>query len=76
MLKTMIFLKTTADALEFVRIVSEFSYAANLSFGGNEINAKSILSVLGLALGQTAELCIYDDEADDLLDKVAYFKCD
>lgn len=75
MLKTLISLKTTADALEFVNIVSEFSYAANLSFGENEINAKSILRVLGLALGQTAELCIYDDEADDLLDKVACFRC-
>lgn len=42
MLKTMIFLKTTAEALEFVSIVSEFSYAANLSLGENEINAESI----------------------------------
>ena len=53
--------------LEFVNIAGKRRENMNLSYGGRMVNAKSLLSVLSLAVSEEVELIIQEDSCDSLM---------
>lgn len=60
-----IYLDSQKDALEFVSLVSDIPYEADLSYGNCMVDAKSILGVLGMAIRKKATLVIHGENPED-----------
>lgn len=65
-----IYLNSTEDAVDFVRCVGRHPYNADIVHGNSMVDAKSIMGVLGMAVGKKVQLCIYEDKADDLIQEM------
>ena len=63
------------QVVDFVNTISRFDYDADIKYGRQIVDAKSILGVLYLAISRTVELVLHIDEdgCGDLRKKIA--KC-
>ncbi len=68
-----ILLGTTDRVNAFVEIMGQFDYDADVRSGRYVVNAKSILGILSLDLNRPVVLEIYDNDCDDLLEKIKSF---
>ena len=61
--------------INFVRIINQYEYDADVKCGSRIVDAKSILGVLYLAISRTVELVLHIDEdgCGDLRKKIAKF---
>ena len=64
---------TTERVNSFVEIMGQFNYEADVRSGRYVVNAKSILGILSLDLNRPVILEIYDNDCDDLLEKIQSF---
>lgn len=55
-------LDSIEEAVDFVNEISKCPYGVELSKDGCTVNAKSILGVLSLGIGETVRMDIYADE--------------
>lgn len=74
MLIKFIYLQDISAAVTFANAVSKYSYKSELVSDDIIIDAKSILSVIGLAIGRNMKLCIDAKEADDMLKEISQFQ--
>lgn len=63
-MKRSINLATVEDASRFVNLASHFSGNLDLKVGSRVMDAKSLLSVVSMAVGKTGELMIIGGEED------------
>lgn len=68
-----ILLGTTERVNSFVEIMGQFNCEADVRSGRYVVNAKSILGILSLDLNRPVILEIYDNDCDDLLEKIQSF---
>ena len=68
-----ILLNTTDSVKSFVNIISSFDYDADIRSGRYVVNAKSILGIFSLELSRPVVLEIYENDCDDLLEKIKPF---
>ena len=63
------------QVVDFVNTISLFDYDADIKYGRQIVDAKSILGVLYLAMSRTVELVLHIDEdgCRDLRKKIAKF---
>jgi phosphocarrier protein HPr len=66
-------LKTIRDVQDFVRIVNDFRYEADLTAGRYVVDAKSIMGILCLDLNQPLQLAIHAGDCADLTEKLSRF---
>ena len=69
MIEKYIFLKTEQDAVRLNGIVTKYPYDIDM------VDAKSILGVLGVGVGNKTKLCINTDEAEQLLEEITPYLC-
>ena len=76
MIKKRIKLETIDKVKDFITEIRKIETEANLNSIGREyiVDAKSILGVLSLDTSQPLELCIYDDEQNELEYKIIFEK--
>ena len=67
--------RTAKSVVDFVNTISLFDYDADIKYGRQIVDAKSILGVLYLAISRTVELVLHIDEdgCRDLRKKIAKF---
>lgn len=70
MRKILIKLNSMADVQDFVSILANCEGDFNLSKGRITVDAKSILGVCSLDLSGPLELSIFEDELQDVIDKI------
>ena len=68
-----ILLDTTDKVKSFVNAVSAFDYEADVRSGRYVVNARSILGIFSLELDRPVVLEIYENDCDDLLEKIEPF---
>lgn len=73
MIDTCVKLKNMNDAIKFVNEVNKYPYDADLERGSFMIDAKSLLGVIGMGIGQDMNLKIYADKADEMLNGISGF---
>ena len=61
------------QVVDFVNTISRFDYDADIKYGRQIVDAKSIVGVLSLARSKDLELILHTDECGDLLDEIAPF---
>ncbi|MEG0963171.1 MAG: HPr family phosphocarrier protein [Lachnospiraceae bacterium] len=66
-------LNSTQDAVDFVKCVDQYSCSMDLCCGSCVVDAKSIMGVLGMAVGKKSRLCIYEDCVDEIVTGVKAF---
>ena len=66
-------LNTTESVKKFVNIISSYDYDADVRSGRYVVDAKSILGIFSLDLGEPIVLEIASDDCDDLLAALAPF---
>ena len=59
--------------INFVRIINQYEYDADVKCGSRIVDAKSIVGVLSLARSKDLELILHTDECGALLDEIAPF---
>jgi len=52
MIKYPMYLSSVEDAVQFVSIINHFEYDMNLRYGTTVVDAKSLMSVLGMGIGR------------------------
>ena len=57
----------------FVSIVNQLPYDVDLRAGRHVVDAKSILGIFSLDLSKPITMEIYDDDCDDLMEKIESF---
>lgn len=60
---------------KFVNITSKFNYEMTLKSGRYVVDAKSILGIFSLDLGEPIVLEVASDDCDDLITALAPFIC-
>ena len=73
MKKTKIKLDAIADVKEFVNIVSHCEYDVDLASGRYAVDAKSIMGIFSLDLGNAIDLTAHTDNADEFFKKIEKF---
>ncbi|MBT9778957.1 HPr family phosphocarrier protein [Clostridium sp. MCC353] len=58
--------KDPKEVLEFVNCVTKYPFDMDMKRGHILIDAKSILGVIGLGMGNISELIVYNEECDTL----------
>lgn len=58
------------EVLEFVNCVTKYPYDMDMKRGHILIDAKSILGVIGLGIGNVSELIVYDEDCDKLEEEI------
>lgn len=66
-------LNSMEDVLSFVRCAVKYPCNMDLVYGKSMVDAKSIVGVLGMAMGKNVRLCIYDDKADAVIQAMQPF---
>ena len=61
------------QVVDFVNTISRFDYDADIKYGRQIVDAKSIVGVLSLARSKDLELILHTDECGALLDEIAPF---
>lgn len=59
---------------EFVNVTQEFPYEILLKSGRYIVDAKSILGIFSLDLSQPITVEVYNDDCDDLMEKLKKFQ--
>lgn len=75
MIEKYIFLKTEQDAVRLNGIVTKYPYDIDMVHGKYVVDAKSILGVLGVGVGNKTKLCINTEEAEQLLEEITPYLC-
>ena len=75
MIEKYIFLKTEQDAVRLNGIVTKYPYDIDMVHGKYVVDAKSILGVLGVGVGNKTKLSINTDEAEQLLEEITPYLC-
>lgn len=73
MISKSVILKSEAEVVNFVNLVSKYPSDVDLIRGRYMIDAKSILGVLGLGVGEKLEIQIHEDEAEELLKDLEFY---
>lgn len=73
MISKIIKFNSEKEIVGFVNEMSKQPYSVDLSRGRYVVDAKSILGVFGLGLGQSIRMDIHSDEAGQLLQAVEVF---
>ena len=71
MKKVYVRLNTVEDAVRFVRTVDRYPFAIDLRWDHYQINAKSLLGVMGLSTGECVDLCIDTMDPGNLLGAIS-----
>lgn len=63
------------EVVNFVNTISHYDYDADIKYGSQIVDAKSVLGVLYLAVSRTVELILHTEENDcrDLRTRLAEF---
>lgn len=75
MTEVAVVLKTELDAVGMTRIVSKYPYDVDMVLGSYEIDAKSILGVIGYGMGKKTTLRINTEQADSLVEELHPYMC-
>ena len=59
---------------EFVNITQDYAYEIMLKSGKYVVDAKSILGIFSLDLSQPITVEVYDNDCDDLLERLKKFE--
>lgn len=59
-------LKDQQSALDFLRIVSKYSFDVDAHFGRCVLDAKSVLGMLGISIGKPIQIYAHTDEKERL----------
>lgn len=65
-MKIQILLNSETDVAEFIKVTSRYPHDLDIKAGGYEVDAKSLLGVLGTALQRKAELKVHADSMEGL----------
>lgn len=65
-MKIQILLNSEADVAEFIKVTSRYPHDLDIKSGPYEVDAKSLLGVLGMALQRKVELKVHADSMDGL----------
>ena len=65
-MKVPILLNSEQDVAEFIKVTSRYPHDLDVKAGSYEVDAKSLLGVLGIALQRQAELKIHADSLEGL----------
>lgn len=74
MLKKTVYLNSMSDALLFTEMTSKLKSNAELMTKDIILDAKSFLSVAGIAMGRKMELCIEDEDEKQVIDGILEFQ--
>ena len=74
MLTEFIYLKNIPQAVQFTRLMLKFSGRTELICEDIVIDAKSLLSVIGLAVGRSMRLSVNTEDADDMIYELSAFQ--
>lgn len=59
--------------IDFVKIVNQYDYDADVKYGTGVVDAKSVVGVLSLARHKTVELIIHTEDCGSLAERIAPF---
>lgn len=59
--------------IDFVKIINQYDYDADIKYGSLVVDAKSVAGVLSLAQYKTVELIIYTEDCGSLVERIAPF---
>ena len=59
--------------IDFVKIINQYDYEADVKFGSRVVDAKSIVGVLSLARCKTVELILHTEDTGSLMEQIAPF---
>lgn len=59
--------------VNFVKIISQYDYEADVKYGSRMVDAKSIVGVLSLAQCKTVELILHTEDCGSLAERIAPF---
>ena len=75
MIEKYIFLKTEQDAVRLNGIVTNYQYDLDMVNGKYVVDAKSILGVLGVAVGNKTQICINTDDEQQMMEEITTYLC-
>lgn len=59
--------------IDFVNVMSQCEYDADVKWGSIVVDAKSLVGVMSLAKAKTVELILHTDDCGNLMEKIAAF---
>lgn len=59
--------------IDFVNVMSQCEYEADVKWGSIVVDAKSLVGVMSLAKAKTVELILHTEDCGNLMEKIAVY---
>lgn len=65
--------KEVDEIINFVSVMSQYDYDADMKWGSVVVDAKSLVGVMSLARAKTVELILHTEDCGNLMEKIASY---